>query len=162
MLQCFINSKTEFTKGSKIMGYTHHWKQDRDIDIGEWEAIQTITRKILTTAQDSWGIALSEEYDINRIPVINEDEIRFNGYGEEGHETFMITRTAEEYAFCKTAQKPYDAVVVAVLQALGVYATGFSWTSDGNRREDHADGIKLYNEATGANWDYSNVTENRS
>jgi hypothetical protein len=143
------------------MGYTHYWKQARDIDIGEWVAITTIARTITRIAQDDWGIALSEDLDFNRIPVINEDEIRFNGYGDEGHETFVITREAHE-DFCKTARNPYDAVVVAILQACGVYATGFSWTSDGDYREDHADGIRLYNEATGANWDYSNVTERKA
>lgn len=143
------------------MGYTHYWTKSSPISDSEWEAILPRAREILTHAQDQLGIALSEEYDINRIPVVTDTEIRFNGYADEGHETFMITREADDFSFCKTARKPYDAVVVAMLQLLGVYATGFEWRSDGNR-EEHADGIKLYNDATGANWDYSNVTEEQT
>lgn len=139
------------------MGYTHYWKQNRRIDDSEWEAIQTVTRKILTVATDSLGIALSEEYDINRTPVINDEEIRFNGYADEGLETFMIQRDANDFTFCKTGRNAYDRVVVAVLQACAVYCTGFSWTSDGDHA-DHSDGITLYNHATGAGWDHSNVT----
>ena len=143
------------------MGYTHYWKLNRDIDDSEWEAITTIARTTVRIAQDDWGIALSEDLDFNRIPVINDKEIRFNGYGEEGHETFIITREPTSFLFCKTARKPYDAVVVAILQACAVYCDAFEWRSDGNR-EDHDEGVKLYNEATGANWDYSNVTERHS
>ncbi|MFV2091156.1 MAG: hypothetical protein ACC642_10885 [Pseudomonadales bacterium] len=141
------------------MGYTHRWAKTRPIDDSEWDAITTVTRKILTIAQENRGIALSEEYDINSIPVINDEEIRFNGYADEGHETFCLSREADEFTFCKTANKPYDQVVVAILQACAVYCSGFTWASDGDRRYDHAEGVKLYNNVTGANWDYSNVSE---
>ena len=139
------------------MGYTHHWSNSRPIDDSEWEAITTRARQILRVAQDDLGIALSEEYDVNKMPIVSEKEIRFNGYADEGHETFMITRDADEYSFCKTARKPYDVVVVALLQLLGVYAPGFDWRSEGND-EDLIDGLALYNAATGANWDHTNVT----
>ena len=147
------------------MGYTHYWTMSRDFTDSEWEALQTIARKVCTQAQDFEDIALSEEFDINRTPVINDNEIRFNGYADEGHETFLITRVREfpewrkdepHFQFCKTARNPYDAVVVAILQGCAVYCDAFSWSSDGWRSE-HDDGIKLYNKATGANWDYSNV-----
>jgi hypothetical protein len=140
------------------MGYTHHWSNSKAIDDSEWDAITTAARKILRVAQDDLGIALSEEYDVNRMPVVTETEIRFNGYADEGHETFMITREPDEYSFCKTARKPYDTVVIAMLQLLGVYASGFDWRSEGDRA-DHAEGLALYNAATGANWDYTNVTK---
>jgi len=139
------------------MGYTHHWNNSRPIDDSEWEAITTRARQILRVAQDDLGIALSEEYDVNRMPIVSEKEIRFNGYADEGHETFMITRDADDYSFCKTARKPYDVVVVAMLQLMGVYAAGFDWRSEGND-DDLIDGLKLYNKATGANWDHTNVT----
>ena len=140
------------------MGYTHYWSNSRPFTDTEWALIAEKSRQILGHAQDRLGIAISEEYDINRIPVVTNEEIRFNGYADEGHETFYLTRKADDFSFCKTARKPYDAAVVAILQCAAVYADGFDWRSDGTR-EEHADGIKLYNDATGANWDYSNVTE---
>ncbi len=140
------------------MGYTHYWSNSRAFTDTEWALIAQKSREILGHAQDRLGIAISEEYDINRMPVITDTEIRFNGYAEEGHETFHITREPTEFQFCKTARKPYDVAVVAILQLCGVYCDGFDWRSDGTR-EEHADGVALYNVATGANWDYSNVTE---
>ena len=136
------------------MGYTHYWKNTDTIDDSTWEAITTAAQKII----DESEVRLAWEHDEpSRAVEINATTIRFNGVGEDGHETFLITRDAEEFGFCKTAQKPYDEVVVAMLQLCAVYAPGFSWTSDGDRPE-HDDGVKLYNRATGANWDYSNVT----
>ena len=140
------------------MGYTHYWSNSRPFTDTEWALIAQKSREILGHAQDRLGIAISEEYDINRIPVVTDSEIRFNGYADEGHETFMITREPTEFSFCKTARKPYDVAVVAILQLCGVYCTSVDWRSDGTR-EEHADGVTLYNAATGANWDYSNATE---
>lgn len=139
------------------MGYTHSWNNSRALTDSEWDAITTMARRVLRVAQEDLGIALSLEYDVNRIPVVSETEIRFNGYEEEGHETFVITREPEEFAFCKTARKPYDPVVVAILQGVRVYADSFRWLSDGSH-EDLADGVSLYNTATGAHWGHSNAT----
>ena len=106
------------------MGYTHYWRQLRDFTDTEWQELMRLTK--LITASSGRDIILSE---FN----INNEEIRFNGYGEEGHETFLITkkkrakRQYEEqeaydrqgaFEFCKTAHKPYDKYVVAVLCAL--------------------------------------------
>ena len=143
------------------MGYTHYWQQTKQVADCEWEMLQATTRRILTHATDVRGIALSEDSDINRIPVINDEEIRFNGYGEEGYETFMIERNPSE-GFCKTEHRDYAPVVVAVLQAAQIYCDGFRWTSDGRADKEHLEGVTLYNDATGAGWDYSNVSENQA
>ena len=135
------------------MGHTHHWENHEPIDEETWKAITASARRILTLAQENRGIALSEEYDINDIPVVNDEEIRFNGYNDEGHETFYATRRAQPYAFCKTARKPYDPVVVAILHAFGVHHPSFVWFTDGRDPEDHRVGLKLYNEANGAGWE---------
>ena len=138
------------------MGYTHYWEHP-EISETQWGQIEVRARKIINHAQDQLGIALSEEYDVNRIPVVTDNEIRFNGFGEEGHETFMMTREPTSFEFCKTARKPYDAVVVAILQCMSIHVDGFDWRSDGDP-DEHADGIKLYNDATGAGWETSTVS----
>jgi len=140
------------------MGYTHYWTKERDITDPEWEQITEIARKVIKTARSKYLISVAWESDeIGRPPQIDSEVIRFNGIDEDGHETFYLSRKASEFDFCKTARKDYDMIVVAILQACAVYCTGFSWRSDGDR-EDHADGVALYNTATGANWDYSNVS----
>ena len=139
------------------MGYTHYWKTSRSLTDKEWKAIQTNARKILRVAQEDWGIALSEEFDINRTPIVNDTEIRFNGYADEGHETFLITRAPTEFSFCKTANKEYDAPVVAILNSIQYIALdAFGWRSDGWLSE-HADGLKLLKQACGIDLEWSNV-----
>ena len=138
------------------MGYTHYWRQLRDFTDTEWQELMRLTK--LITASSGRDIILSE---FN----INNEEIRFNGYGEEGHETFLITKKKrakmdyEEqeaydrqgaFEFCKTAHKPYDKYVVAVLCALYNMAGQKEWplgdgkimsiSSDGNT-EDWTEGL---------------------
>jgi len=67
--------------------------------------------------------------------------IRFNGKDDEGHETFMLTPDPSDFNFCKTAQKPYDLVVVAILCLLA-HRTDTGVSSDGDR-SDWAEGLKL-------------------
>lgn len=140
------------------MGYTHYWTKTRTINDTEWDAITAAAKRIVSLARNRYMINLAWEFDQpSRGVQIDSEAIRFNGIDEDGHETFYLSREASEFDFCKTARKDYDPVVVAVLQAAAVYCDAFSWRSDGDR-DEHADGVKLYNEATGAGWDYSNVS----
>jgi len=106
------------------MGYTHYWRQQRDFTETEWQELTRLTKLILA---DFLNLQLYSELNINK------EEIRFNGKGDDGHETFLITKKKrakadyeEQHAydkkgafnFCKTAHKPYDKYVVAVLCAL--------------------------------------------
>jgi len=106
------------------MGYTHYWRQQRDFTETEWQELTRLTKLILA---DFLKLQLYSELNINK------EEIRFNGIGEDGHETFLITKKKrakadyeEQHAydkkgafnFCKTAHKPYDKYVVAVLCAI--------------------------------------------
>jgi len=111
------------------MGYTHYWRQLRDFTDTEWQELTRLTK--LITA-DSRGVLARHPYDDHTL-TIDDESIYFNGIGDEGHETFCITKKKrakmdyEEqeaydkegaFDFCKTAQKPYDKYVVAVLCAL--------------------------------------------
>ena len=111
------------------MGYTHYWRQLRDFTDTEWNELARLTRLIT----EGWPARnLTATLDPAEFNIDNE-EIRFNGIGEDGHETFILTKKKrakmdyEEqeaydrqgaFEFCKTAQKPYDKYVVAVLCAL--------------------------------------------
>ena len=111
------------------MGYTHYWRQLRDFTDTEWNELARLTRLIT----EGWPARnLTATLDPAEFNIDNE-EIRFNGIGEDGHETFILTKKKrakmdyEEqeaydrqgaFEFCKTARKPYDKYVVAVLCAL--------------------------------------------
>ena len=111
------------------MGYTHYWRQLRDFTDTEWQELTRLTNLIIA---DNEGI-LSDGFGEGGKPEVNGEHIWFNGLGEDSHETFRITkkkRAKEDYEeqeaydrqgafeFCKTAHKPYDKYVVAVLCAL--------------------------------------------
>ena len=139
------------------MGYTHYWRQLRDFTDTEWNELARLTRLIT----EGWPARnLTATLDPAEFNIDNE-EIRFNGIGEDGHETFILTKKKrakmdyEEqeaydiqgaFEFCKTAQKPYDKYVVAVLCAvhrvaqkqglLGDYMQSMmKITSDGNTKD---------------------------
>lgn len=127
------------------MGYTHYWTNKQHTD-DQWSAICSDAHQLvrLAVSKGAGGIPIpiAEEYDqLDSPPVINDKEIRFNGVGDDGHETMLIDRTSE-WTFCKTAFKPYDAVVVALLAICHHHNPDFTWTSDGEG-EDHDKGMLL-------------------
>ena len=113
------------------MGYTHYWKKADPILTKNWEAFTLRVKYILKTAIED-GYRLQLEFDDDKPPLVGRFTVRFNGVGADGHETFMLNRHKEDFAFCKTAEKPYDTVVVAILVVAEVYLPGFEWSSDGD------------------------------
>lgn len=110
------------------MGYTHYWRLKGPIALKEWKAITAAAKVVLDTAK----VPIQREYDDTAPPVINTDEIRFNGVEDDGHETFLFGRADDGFNFTKTAQKPYDEVVVAVLKAIKkVLGGAITLSSDG-------------------------------
>jgi len=72
------------------------------------------------------------EMDEPGIPALcEEDRIRFNGKGEEGHETFLFETGKNSNEFCKTARKPYDLAVCEILLVLKAHLPNFTMKSDG-------------------------------
>ena len=150
------------------MGYTHYWRMERDFTEAEWLNIMKASADILSRAINTYMMTLAYEYDqADKKPLVSQDLIRFNGFDDDGHETFMLTREMGEepeyrrgeghFAFCKTARKDYDAPVVACLiAAKSIAPDAFTWSSDGWLSE-HADGLALANEACALELDWSNV-----
>ena len=78
--------------------------------------------------------------------IFNKEEVWFNGDTKRGleHETFWTEPNLDEWQFCKTARKPYDLLVCAVLIA-AKNILGYEVTSNGNL-EDWKQAIDLYSE----------------
>lgn len=121
------------------MGYTHYWNQGRNLTKAEWLTVATDVRAILTYAQHECDIALAGPMgEGGTAPEVNDKHISINGVGDDCHETFFINRVIRkkpryagectDWGFCKTARKPYDAVVTALL----------CYLSTVTRREDPA------------------------
>ena len=126
------------------MGYTHYWDHNGYTD-EQWKVVKKQAEAIIHAS----NISVQYEYDEERplTDAITDEVIRFNGVEDDGHETFYMTKSPTEFAFCKTAYKPYDEIVVAMLVMMD-HVGVVNWRSDGGDA-DHQDGIDLYNTAIG-------------
>jgi len=137
------------------MGYTHYFPRMREITDEEWRLIQAAATEVINQFRTS-PHPLAYEFDApDAPPYVSGTEIRFNGVGGEGHETFHVDRLSRDrhdrsdqaypfgFDFCKTARKPYDTAVVAILTIMHHYAPG-GWgiDSDGTQ-EDWLEGLEL-------------------
>jgi len=123
------------------MGYTHYWRPTRDLTEDEWDNIRQVAKTIL---KDNHGIILDNEPTDSQNLSITYESILCNGIGDDGHETFYLTRKMRnDFEFCKTAQKPYDKYVVAMLIAVTEITDSITVSSDGNQ-SDWLEGLQLY------------------
>jgi hypothetical protein len=94
------------------MGYTHYF-HSKELDEDAFEEFSKDAARLIKSSP----VKLAFEYDKpGDPPLVTHDEVRFNGVGDKGHETFSIRRSGGD-EFCKTAQKPYDLIVTAILIA---------------------------------------------
>lgn len=107
------------------MGYTHYFGFNQSVGKLSEEVLKDVKGIVAKYAD-----ILRVEYDETEAAVVTAERIRFNGIGEDGHETFVIT--PERNDFCKTARKPYDLAVCEVLLVLRHhYKENFDLSSDG-------------------------------
>lgn len=96
------------------MGYTHYYNNDKVIAKTKWSKLTKDVKKLISHLNKDKPL-LQKEYDNSDEPVIDGNEIRYNGIGDAGHETFLLRRKGQDWSFCKTAHKPYDLAVCATL-----------------------------------------------
>lgn len=115
------------------MGYTHYIRRLPELDPAKWSAWTSDVGEILATPSARKIDLLRESDEPDSEPDVTDDVVQFNGAGRLGHETFVVERVfvpsfrqemvqqemdGRLFQFCKTQQKPYDAVVCACLIAL--------------------------------------------
>jgi len=135
------------------MGYTHY--MDRPVGnhgTAEMFGRLALDAKAICEHAQSIGIRLAGPFgEIGTLPEFTEGYFAFNGVdgpdGDFSHETFRWEANpvqpewrSEElsyFDFCKTAQKPYDAVVTAILiRAKEIYGNLLNVCSDGEWEPD--------------------------
>ena len=150
------------------MGYTHYYETKPTISKDKW-ANWTKALKVLL---DKPECPLAFEHDMpKKKPSITKELVRFNGVGEDGHETFYIKRADKPaewasdknivFGFCKTAYKPYDVYVTASLLLAYLYLEDeITLNSDGGTG-DWQGAVELINNTVGKEWGFGlEVTEN--
>lgn len=142
------------------MGYTHYWVRTRHLTKDEMLTIGANVRNIIHEAEKGSATHnYNDEPGPKKLviagpqgegsPDIVADYVGLNGEGDWGHETFAIEPEPGS-DFCKTAQKPYDVVVVACLTFLST-DYGFRVSSDGDHDELQP-GVDLCSKALGRDY----------
>lgn len=129
------------------MGYTHYWKitERLDKDWDKWTSFLPDAMQIMSHASQKLDIALADAFgETKGDNMISLSGVSMNGYGEESYESFVLTNEVTKFDFCKTARKPYDPVVVAILiLATEYFGNDIEVTSDGDR-SDLLEGYYLF------------------
>ena len=152
------------------MGYTHYWyrQADKDFDPKTWGKFIADSKKLADSLPSD--VRIQFEWDTPEAPVFDDSQIRFNGVGNAGHETFEIPRVCppatdyhemkedpKVFGFCKTARKPYDLLVTAVLALYKHYfGQAVKVHSDGDAPDWQA-GIKFVAKVLGLRTSYTKV-----
>jgi len=98
------------------MGYTHYFSQQKHPAPDQWQAIKEGFAALSAAATNAGQpFPIQREDDNAAEPEIGDDRITFNGAGDDGHETMLLEREGYGFQFCKTARKPYDRAVMALL-----------------------------------------------
>jgi len=140
------------------MGYTHYWRTiPGELSASKWDEFSGNVQKVVDAAIRD-GIALEGHEDKGDAPVVTSDEVRFNGTGEHAHETLRLVRnvTGEPmragegvFDFCKTAYKPYDLPVTAVLSLYKHYFPNVTSISSDGDASDWLRGVAFVEAACG-------------
>ena len=138
------------------MGYTHYnYRPRKNAGSAYMYGKLALDAKAICEHAYTIGIKLGDWSGENGTsPQFTEGEFSLNGIDDMSHETFtwkaMPTQSEwrkdepEIFDFCKTAMKPYDAVVTAILiRAKEIYGSCVSISSDGDWSE-WQDGRDLY------------------
>jgi hypothetical protein len=107
------------------MGYTRYWTIKNQLDDQSFIEFKKTCENLV----DLFEIPLDDL-------LINDDVIRFNGVGDDAHETFnFIKKTG--WNFCKTQRKPYDDLVCGCLQiAKDIFKNDIDVISDGDNNDE--------------------------
>ena len=110
------------------MGYTNYWTNKRAFTDDEWKRVKD---------EYEWLKEMGEGIIIDQTKLTSEIVFNGNPKDEQDHETFYINKANvyDGFNFCKTARKPYDAVVATILVGIKKIAPKkFSARADGSLR----------------------------
>jgi len=116
------------------MGYTHYYSHKKEIAQENWDKFLADVKKVANTfnlcnpqsidfIKDGDGFCGNIDSAIKigsgdgegDTPTFTNQEICFNGVGDQAHETLYIKRDDVDGQFCKTARKEYDTMCAATL-----------------------------------------------
>lgn len=122
------------------MGYTRYWACTGKKFTQEFA---DLNRAVVSIADKEYGIVIRNGLGEDK-PTIDTEQIWLNGDGSKGldHETYYLkSGDKATFDFCKTAQKPYDLVVNALLRIAEEYGYVKNVTNDGQYLDADAENL---------------------
>jgi hypothetical protein len=122
------------------MGYTRYWSCTGKKFTQEFA---DLNRAVVSIADKEYGIIIRNGLGEGE-PTIDTEQIWLNGDGTKGldHETYYLKSGDDSsFDFCKTAQKPYDLVVNALLRIAEEYGYVKNVTNDGSYLDADAENL---------------------
>ena len=110
------------------MGYTHYFRNSTDFTNDQWQKFSEKAKEIFDNSDIPLAGNNGEE---KTLPEITLYHVSFNGLLDDSHETCCVTKRARDFSFCKTAEKPYDKIVVAIYKAAREANPNVQLSSDG-------------------------------
>ena len=110
-----------------LEGFSRYWENPDGFTDEQWTAFTAKAKQIIQAAARK-KIVLAGGNGTGK-PVVDDKVVMFNGANPDGYETCTIQREGDKFGFCKTAQKPYDVVVKAILDAAAQTNPDFTVTS---------------------------------
>lgn len=143
--------------GISMSRYTHYFDRKPELDKKQFKRFADLVTTLFCNFKVQRIIAW--DYDKPETsPQVTSSQIRFNGKGNDGGETFLFPRVCRDnnlddngmcIAFCQTDQKPYDTYVTACLiLAKLIFKDDINVSSEGSIADWH-DGLGL----AGKVWD---------
>ena len=112
------------------MGYTHYISNKPEFTSDQLEILTKRVKELLSKTKTPVAGPAGNK---GTKPVFTSTQIMFNGVGEDAHETASVTKGAMDFDFCKTAQKPYDSLVVKFYKIIREVAPSTELSSDGGK-----------------------------
>lgn len=123
------------------MGYTRYYEITGKIDPEKFETYSNDCKIICDEITNRFGDKLAG-WDGTELPEFTKDEVRFNGVGENSHETFTLCKDSTGFNFTKTQRKPYDRHVLACLiLAKEYFGDNIRVSSDGDNNDIEIENI---------------------
>jgi hypothetical protein len=139
----------KLNKGKKrrsTMGYTRYFELYKIISEEKFEQYSATCKLICEKIQEIEDYKLGDWEGTEKGPVFDENEVSFNGIGDDAHETFSIRRDNVGFVFTKTNRKDYDSSVCACLYlAKQMFGNDIRVSDDGDNNDDEVEKfIKQY------------------
>lgn len=125
------------------MGYTHYFEQHKPASREQWDRIADDFAYLYYFGHLP---EIQFESDFDARPEITGETIRFNGVGNDGYETMLLSRYGQGFQCCKTAHRPYDLAITALLTVAHYHAPGVWEISSDGDREDWQEALELVTE----------------